>query len=63
MARSSGFRVSDGGEVYTSRRLSLGKDRSVEGLVYAQDLHTKQVWKARFHLLAKSPQVSPETEF
>uniref|UniRef100_H3CYP9 Cadherin 2, type 1, N-cadherin (neuronal) n=1 Tax=Tetraodon nigroviridis TaxID=99883 RepID=H3CYP9_TETNG len=57
VARSSGFRVSDGGEVYTSRRLSLGKDRSVEGLVYAQDLHTKQVWKARFHLLAKSPQV------
>lgn len=53
--------MSEGGEVYTSRRLSLGKDRAVEGVVYAQDLHTKQVWKAKVHLLAKSPQVKKIT--
>lgn len=57
MGQSSDFWVSDDGEVYTSRRLSLGTERAVEGVVYAQDLHTKQVWKTKFYLLEKPPQV------
>lgn len=57
MGPSADFRVSEAGEVYTSRALSLGKVRAVEGVVYAQDLHTKQVWKARLYLLAEPQQV------
>lgn len=58
MGPSADFRVSEAGEIYTSRPLSLGRDRAVEAVVYAQDLHTKQVWKTKFFLLAKSQQVS-----
>lgn len=57
VAQPSDFQVSQGGEVSTSRRLSLGRDGAIQGVVYAQDLHTKQVWKASLYLLAKSQQV------
>lgn len=57
MGPSTDLRVSEAGEVYTIRALSLGMDRAVEGVVYAQDLHTKQVWKARLYLLAEPQQV------
>lgn len=62
VGRPSDFRVSEGGVVSTSRRLSLGTDRAVEGLVYARDLHTQQVWKTKLYLLAKPPQVGVGTE-
>uniref|UniRef100_UPI0037E78CD7 cadherin-2-like n=1 Tax=Semicossyphus pulcher TaxID=241346 RepID=UPI0037E78CD7 len=47
---SSDFRVGEDGVVYTLRRLSLaGKGKAVV-VVYAQDLHSKQIWKTRVHL-------------
>eukprot|EP00066_Takifugu_rubripes_P026154 XP_011615420.1 PREDICTED: cadherin-2-like [Takifugu rubripes] len=57
VGQSADFRVSEAGEIYTSRPLSLGRDRAVEGVVYAQDLRTKQLWKTKFFLLAKPQQV------
>lgn len=57
VGQSSDFRVSEAGEVATSRHLSLGKDRAIEAVIYAQDLHTQQVWKTKLYLLAKSQQV------
>uniref|UniRef100_A0A674PLF0 Cadherin 2, type 1, N-cadherin (neuronal) n=1 Tax=Takifugu rubripes TaxID=31033 RepID=A0A674PLF0_TAKRU len=56
VGQSADFRVSEAGEIYTSRPLSLGRDRAVEGVVYAQDLRTKQLWKTKFFLLAKPQQ-------
>lgn len=57
VGQSSDFRVSEAGEVSASRRLSLGKDRATEAAVYAQDLHTQQVWKTKLYLVATSQQV------
>uniref|UniRef100_A0AAX7TQE1 Cadherin domain-containing protein n=1 Tax=Astatotilapia calliptera TaxID=8154 RepID=A0AAX7TQE1_ASTCA len=43
------FSVNEDGGVYALHHLNLlGKEKAV--LVYAHDLHTKQVWKARIHL-------------
>uniref|UniRef100_A0A3Q1G9Q5 Cadherin 2, type 1, N-cadherin (neuronal) n=1 Tax=Acanthochromis polyacanthus TaxID=80966 RepID=A0A3Q1G9Q5_9TELE len=47
---SSDFSVTEEGVVYALRRLSLvGKEKAVV-VVYAHDLQSKQVWKARVHL-------------
>ncbi|XP_023155048.2 cadherin-2-like [Amphiprion ocellaris] len=47
---SSDFSVTEEGGVYALRRLSLvGKEKAVV-VVYAHDLQSKQVWKARVHL-------------
>lgn len=47
---SSDFGVSEEGAVYTLRHLSLeGKEKTVV-VVYAQDVQSKQIWKARLHL-------------
>lgn len=63
VGQSSDFRVSQGGEVYASRRLSLGTDRAVQGVVYARDPRTEQVWKTKLFLLARSPQVCTPIKF
>lgn len=57
VGQTSDFRVSEAGEVYTSRHLSLGQGRAIEGVLYAQDLHNKQVWKTKLYLHAESQQV------
>ncbi|XP_028260158.1 cadherin-2-like [Parambassis ranga] len=47
---SPDFSMSEEGAVYTLRHLSLkGKEKTVV-VVYAQDVQSKQIWKARLHL-------------
>ncbi|XP_041647141.1 cadherin-2-like isoform X2 [Cheilinus undulatus] len=47
---SSDFRVTEDGVIYSLRRLNLaGKGKAVV-VVYARDLHSKQIWKTRVHL-------------
>lgn len=54
------FSVNEDGGVYALHHLNLlGKEKAV--LVYAHDLHTKQVWKARIHLRVH-PSNSTQTE-
>ncbi|XP_040896662.1 cadherin-2-like [Toxotes jaculatrix] len=50
---SSDFRVSEDGVVYALRHLSLAGKENVFMVVYAQDLRSKQVWKARVHLYVR----------
>ncbi|KAM7012966.1 cadherin-2-like isoform 1-T1 [Tautogolabrus adspersus] len=47
---SSDFRVSEDGVVYSLRRLSLAGKGNTGLVVYARDLHSKQIWKTRVHL-------------
>ncbi|XP_020502015.1 cadherin-2 [Labrus bergylta] len=47
---SSDFRVSEDGVVYSLRRLSLAGKGKAGLVVYARDLHSKQIWKTRVHL-------------
>ncbi|XP_077963990.1 cadherin-2 isoform X2 [Gasterosteus aculeatus] len=51
---STDFRVSEEGAVYTLRRLALVGSEEAVDVVYARDPRTKQVWKTRVHLYARS---------
>ncbi|KAM9849263.1 cadherin-2-like [Aulostomus maculatus] len=56
---TSDFWVSENGEVFTLRHLSLMGN---EVLVYARDLQTQQVWKTRVHIHVRLNDNSARTE-
>ncbi|TKS74180.1 Cadherin-2 Neural cadherin [Collichthys lucidus] len=55
----SDFRVSQNGSIYALRHVNLDGKGEAAVVVYARDLQSKQVWKTKVHLHARSQQVKP----
>ncbi|CAK6979119.1 cadherin-2-like [Scomber scombrus] len=56
VGESSDFGVSEDGAIYALQHLSVAgkkKEKEVVVVVYARDLHSKQMWKTRVHLLLR----------
>lgn len=54
----SDFRVSQNGSIYALRHVNLVGKGEAAVVVYARDLQSKQVWKTKVHLHARSQQVT-----